>query len=287
MRRPTAIIQHCKICKNKFITQPSAIKKGRGKFCSDACRNLGRRARKIRKCQVCKKKFTICLSKIKIGYGKFCSRKCSYLGRRTCQIRRCQFCKKGFTVVLSRKGISKFCSRKCYGLGERTRQTRKCQVCKKKFNTFPSRIKKGGGKFCSKKCRKTSQIRKCQYCKKGFTTYPSVIKKGLGKFCSRKCGGLGRRVGGINSDGYRIITTDNGVMLEHRYVMQKYLGRKLKSTETVHHMKGKADNDISNLTLKEKAHSQGQTYEELADILRSVGCTVKIPRKLLQVSHGH
>jgi hypothetical protein len=64
--------------------------------------------------------------------------------------------------------------------------------------------------------------------------------------------------------GYRKITTDEGVFLEHRYLMSKYLGRPLKISETVHHKNGiRNDNRIENLELREGNHGPNQRVEDL------------------------
>lgn len=48
-------------------------------------------------------------------------------------------------------------------------------------------------------------------------------------------------------------------VLEHRYVMAKYLNRPLERHETVHHIDGnKENNDISNLQLRIGSHGAGQ-----------------------------
>ena len=78
-----------------------------------------------------------------------------------------------------------------------------CQVCKKEFNTFPSVIKSGNGKFCSRSCyysykksNKTGKILECPVCKKSFYADPSHIRKNR-KYCSQRCSStasIGRKI---------------------------------------------------------------------------------------------
>ena len=79
-----------------------------------------------------------------------------------------------------------------------------CKECGKEFEVVPSRVKKGGGIFCSKKCKdcafsksntgennphwKGGKIERiCEICGKSFSVDPNQIKSGNGKYCSRKC----------------------------------------------------------------------------------------------------
>ncbi len=58
---------------------------------------------------------------------------------------------------------------------------------------------------------------------------------------------------------YYVTKPDGTRILEHRYVMEEYLGRKLFNTEVVHHKNGDAtDNSIDNLMIME--HGQHTAY---------------------------
>jgi hypothetical protein len=65
-------------------------------------------------------------------------------------------------------------------------------------------------------------------------------------------------------DGYVMLTVRGRRMLEHRYVMERMLGRRLLGTETVHHINGvRHDNRPGNLELWSSSQPSGQRVDDL------------------------
>lgn len=67
------MIKKCLECDKEFKVYSSALKRGKGKYCSRSCSTPKRVSIN---CGTCNKQFTIPPSKIKAERGKFCSRKC-------------------------------------------------------------------------------------------------------------------------------------------------------------------------------------------------------------------
>ena len=118
---------------------------------------------------------------------------------------KCQECGNSFGVIPSRlkHNGGKYCSRSCYGkaqsriqIGENNaswkggKRIKVCYQCGKEFATNPADIKKGGGRYCSRKCyydahKKIDRI--CKQCGKPFQEHPSTYYSYGGKYCSRDC----------------------------------------------------------------------------------------------------
>lgn len=102
----------------------------------------------------------------------------------------------------------------------------KCDNCGEYYNIYKSYLKRNRKhRFCSKKCESE------------FKKYNNTIDNWKGGYISK-------------STGYVYIKIDGKQIEEHRLVMMKKIGRKLKSNEHVHHINGnKTDNRIENLML--------------------------------------
>lgn len=126
-----------------------------------------------------------------------------------------------------------------------------CKNCGDEFE------KVGSSQTYCKECFKKS----CLHCSKDFIAKSINIK-----FCSNSC--AGKSAGVMNTlpqftkryirYGYVVIKVGKEWIREHRYVMERHLGRKLLKTEDVHHVNGiKDDNSISNLQVVQRDRHYG------------------------------
>jgi len=126
---------------------------------------------------------------------------------------------------------------------------KKCLICGKEFITYPSKIKFGRGKYCSKEC--------CLFITNGILEKNGIktrFQKG-GKTWNRKEFIFSQ----AREDGrkYKLLykpehpaSTKRGYVREHRLIMEKFLKRYLRKNEIVHHKDGNTlNNNINNLEL--------------------------------------
>lgn len=124
-----------------------------------------------------------------------------------------------------------------------------CSVCEIQFETFPYKLKGGGGKYCSKKCcfigirRKVS--RNCPNCQKEFSVHPSNMRNGkpcCSTSCARRYGWASNRTarflarilvlpgpnacwiwtGNITGQGYGALLINNKQILAHRFSYEHF-----------------------------------------------------------------
>ena len=195
-------------------------------------------------------------------------------------IKKCEYCGKEKEYKYPSQA-KRFCSYKCSNkykwenLRERAKIIElECPICKNKFNINISdyRIKHNKNIYCSRECSyialQKGKIIECLNCGKEFYSTRN-------DFCSKKCVYEYKKKNYIHKtyleNGYEVRYINgynkNGNVKEHRYIMEQYLGRKLKENEIVHHKDGnKLNNDISNLEVMTRSeHSKLHRLKELQE----------------------
>lgn len=194
-------------------------------------------------------------------------------------------------------GSGRYCSPECYHKGQLGRKTVTlvCPVCGRQFERQPAQTKGRKTIFCSRECQHQGATRRLQpppreelerlYEELG--TVEAVSKQlRVSTATARRWVILDlgitphhrRGTRRIASNGYvRVKVGENGWQSEHRVVMERWLGRPLLLTETIHHRNGdRTDNRIENLELRHGQHGAGV---RLADHPHCPTCTCDLQMK--------
>lgn len=146
-----------------------------------------------------------------------------------------------------------------------------CVLCGKtvELNAYMARVTK----YCSRECYRNRALKHarefpCAQC--GKPVARNQLKNWrptTARYCSVACRAIARSKGGsISSQGYRVVSVNGKPVLEHRQIMEKILGRRLLTTESVHHRNGdRLDNDPPNLELWVRVQLGGQRVSDLID----------------------
>lgn len=199
------------------------------KYCTEACK-YGYGI-----CPKCGKKFLRTGSTV-----RFCSKACAYATCKEADDHPCPICGK---TVSSKKAI--YCSKECKGKAS-YKDRGNCKQCGAPLRTHAH----SKTMFCSRTCA-------AKFNNSNITNKKRIfIDKDLN---SKR----------VQSAGYVEIKTATGWMLEHRYLMEQKLGRKLGRTDHVHHKNGnRRDNSLDNLELWiGKKDPLGQRWTDMLDMI--------------------
>jgi len=168
---------------------------------------------------------------------RFCSGAC-LVG-----IRACEFCGAEFTPSPPKPGrhkryVQRYCSAECRAevKGRRQYAPRTCEECGCEFPPRPPQ-EHNGVKYPQKFCTFT--------CRKAYWDHTAVRR-----YVNKKTGYVIVAVQDPNGDAGRVP--------EHKWVMERHLGRELRPGEEVHHKNTiKSDNDLANLELWRTSQPKG------------------------------
>jgi hypothetical protein len=119
-----------------------------------------------------------------------------------------------------------------------------CEECKQPFEAPPSQE----ARFCSRACYDDSRrgTFECYNCGKTYTAYKSRKLRYKRGFCSRECHAEFIKKSPLNHPNWR-----GG---SYRTIMEYVIGRKLKTSELIHHKNGDhKDNRFENLQIVTRA----------------------------------
>ena len=169
-----------------------------------------------------------------------------------------------------RPNVGKYCTALCQKTAETKRKEkrrRECPVCFDIFYPRTTQINRGGVIYCSHKCQGVA------FTGEGNPMHGvSISKKSIAKAnATKKHNGSIKygsdhpswKGGSITQDGYRILSVNGKQMLEHRFVVECKINRKLSDKEIIHHVdRNKLNNCIDNLkVVTRKEHGKIHTAD--------------------------